>query len=500
MWRHPAIRLLAPILLCLAVSARAESDPTTQPADSDAPTTAELLAEIRLLRKALSDQQRQHEKDLKTLQSQIDELKRDRQASPNAGAAKKDTSQPAVSDDASFGEGDLDQLLAGAASGSSESGESEEGDEGAGEASGEAELDQLLAGAAAPPSGAGAPIQQAAPLSIQGAVQSFNPDISLNGDFLASYSNNEGGDPDDEIQLREVELGFSGAVDAYTRADVLATIGREDGEYKADLEEAYITYLGLPYGLQARFGKMRSEFGKVNAIHRHAIPWIDYPYVIKRFFGEEGLSGTGAEVSWLIPNRWDKYLSLTYEVFNNDNDTLFAGQASDDFTHLLRFKTFNDLSPESTLELGASIATAPNDAGHGSHRSTIEGLDLTYRWKPKEAGLYKSFLWQNEVMFAQADIVGGQESTWGMYSAAEYQFARRWKFGVRYDNTQLPFSSSLHERGYSAYLTFLQTEFLFWRLGYLVTDRNFPEFGNENEQQVFLQMNWTLGTHPAHRY
>src|SRR5262249_24732599 len=151
----------------------------------------------------------------------------------------------------------------------------------------------------------------------------------------------------------------------------------------------------------------------------------------------------------------------------------------------------------STLEFGGSFATAPNDAGHGSHRSQIEGVDVTYRWKPKGEGLYKSLLWQNEVLFAQADIRGGQESTWGMYSALEYQLARQWKIGVRYDNTELPFSSSHTERGYSAYLTLLQSEFVFWRLAYIITDRNFREDGNRNEQQIMLQLNWTLGAHPA---
>jgi hypothetical protein len=232
----------------------------------------------------------------------------------------------------------------------------------------------------------------------------------------------------------------------------------------------------------------------------HALPWTDYPLVVKRYFGEDGLSGAGGELSWLVPNPAKKYILLTYEIINNDNDSLFAGEKSDDFAHIAHLKSFFDLSSTSTLELGGSVAEAPNTSGHGSHRSLVEGFDMTYRWKPKDAGLYKSFLWQNELLLAQADLIGGQESTWGMYSAADYQFSRQWKVGARYDNTQLPFSSSLHERGYSVYLTFLQSEFVFWRLGYLITDRNFPVEGNFDEQQLFLQLNWTLGAHPAHRY
>lgn len=365
--------------------------------------------------------------------------------------------------------------------------------------SAEDELDSLLGGAT-PVASSAASKPSGVLGALQGAVQSFNPDISLNGDMLAQFSTREGGKIDDEFIFRELEIGFSGAVDPYTRADVIATIGREDDKYEADLEEAYLTFLQLPYGLQARAGQFRADFGRANGIHVHALPWPDYPFVIQRFFGEEGLLGAGGELSWVVPNPWGQYLSLSYEFFNNDNDVIFAGSESDDFTHLFRAKTFRDLSSESTLEFGGSFATAPNDAGHGSHRSMIEGLDFTYRWKPKGEGLYKSLLWQNEVLFAQADIRGGQESTWGMYSAVEYQFARQWKIGTRLDNTQLPFSSSKTERGYSAYLTFLQSEFLFWRLAYTAIDRNFYEDGNRNDNRFMLQLNFTLGAHPAHKY
>jgi hypothetical protein len=366
------------------------------------------------------------------------------------------------------------------------------------QAGAEGELDALIAGAAPAPAAEAKPGGVVG--TIQSAIQSFNPDISLNGDFLAMYRNHEGHKPTAKFDFRELELGFSGAVDPYTHADVIATIAHEDNEYKADLEEAYLTFLQLTYNLQARVGKYRAEFGRANPTHLHALPWTDYPFVIQRYFGEEGLSGTGGELSWLVPNPWKQYIALTYEIMNNDNDTLFAGDQADDITHLLRLKTFRDLSPASTLELGTSFATGPNDHGHGSHRSTVEGFDLTYRWKPKGAGLYRSFLWQTEVLAAQADIRGGQESTWGMYSAAEYQFARQWKFGLRYDNTQLPFESSFHEYGYSAYLTFLQSEFLFWRLAYMYIDRNFRDEGVSDEQRIMLQLNFNLGTHPAHKY
>ena len=335
--------------------------------------------------------------------------------------------------------------------------------------------------------------------SVGRAFQSSNPDISVNADFVGHYSNREGGTLDDEFLFRHFEIGFSGNIDPYTRADIFVGIGRHDGEWHTHLEEAYLTYLGLPWDLQVRAGRFKSTFGKANPQHLHALPWVEHPLVIQNYFGHEGLSGDGMGVSWLVPNPWDKYIELTYEVINNDS-SLFAGAETDDFVHLAHLKNFFDLSDASTLEAGFTFATAPNDEGHGGNRTMVEGFDLTYKWRPPEAGRYKSFLWQTEVLAAQADLRGGQETTWGMYTAADYQFARRWVLGTRYDFSQMPYSSSLREHGYSAYLTFLQSEYLYWRLGYQYTDRNFRVHGDLGEHELFLQCNFSLGTHPAHEY
>lgn len=335
--------------------------------------------------------------------------------------------------------------------------------------------------------------------SVGRAFQSFNPDISINADFVAHYSNREGGEFDDEFLFRHFEIGFAGNIDPYTRADIFLGIGRHGGEWHTHLEEAYLTYLGLPWDLQVRAGRFKSTFGKANPQHLHALPWVEYPLMIQNYFGDEGLSGDGMGVSWLIPNPGDKYIELTYEVINNDS-SLFAGEETDDFVHLFHLKNFFDLSAASTLEAGFTFATAPNDEGHGGNRTMVEGLDLTYKWRPPETGKYRSFLWQTEVLAAQADLRGGQETTWGMYTAADYQFARRWVAGARYDYSQMPYSSSLHEHGYSAYLTFLQSEYLYWRLGYQYTDRNFRAHGDKGEHELFLQCNFSLGAHPAHGY
>jgi hypothetical protein len=192
-----------------------------------------------------------------------------------------------------------------------------------------------------------------------GGWQSFNPNISVIGDFLGQYTSheNEGDRPDDEFIFRELEIDFSGMLDPYARADVVVSVERhfeEEDEHEhedehegprghthshgfaVDLEEAYLTALTLPYGLQARAGRMREPFGKVNQVHLHALPWVNYPLMIQNYFGDHGLIGDGVEMSWLVPT--SHYLELIYDLFNNNNDSAFAGEEYDDFVHLFRAK------------------------------------------------------------------------------------------------------------------------------------------------------------------
>jgi len=368
---------------------------------------------------------------------------------------------------------------------------------------------------------------QAPAPSGRGLWQSFNPDISVIGDMVGHVTSHEnehehGSErPDDEFIFRELELNFSGTLDPFARADVVVAIHREfgheeDGEeqedhehesprthahehgYVVDIEEAYLTTLSLPHGLQARAGRIRERFGKVNPTHLHALPWVDYPLVIKNYFGPEGLVGDGAELSWLAPTR--NYLELVYEIFNNSNESSFAGEEYDDVVHLARANSLFDLSDTTTLELGGTVATAPNDNGHGGNRTWLEGVDLTMKWRPLEEGLYKGLAWQSELLLSQKDTDEGEIDTWGAYSSLEYQFDRRWKTALRYDYSEFPDFENFRERGISTYLTFMQSEYVFWRLGYMFVDRNFHDPEEEDEHIFWVQLDFGLGPHRAHAY
>ena len=72
-----------------------------------------------------------------------------------------------------------------------------------------------------------------------------------------------------------------------------------------EIEEGFLTLTSLPGGLLAKVGKMKEQFGKVNTLHAHTLPWIDVPIVMKNFLGgEEGLNDSGLSVSKLLLNPW----------------------------------------------------------------------------------------------------------------------------------------------------------------------------------------------------
>ena len=340
--------------------------------------------------------------------------------------------------------------------------------------------------------------------------QGFNPDISAIGDFLARGGQIPKGETPDSLSaddksrlsLREVEFGFSNAVDPYGRADLILAIEREeDGSYSPDIEEGYFTYTNLPYDLQARFGKFYSVFGKANMYHTHAMPWVDKPLPIRTFFGEEGLNDSGGEISWLVPNPWDKYIELTFALQGNGNEADFAGSDSGGLMYVTHLKNFFDIDNDSSFEFGGSFATGTNGSGiSGGSHTNVEGVDLTYKWRPQREGLYKSLVWMNEALWNQKDEGDNSKvNSYGWYSSLEYQFTRRWSVFGRCGYTQYPDSSSLHENSYSAGLTFHQSEFMFWRLQFEHTKgENYA--GDVNRNMIFLQADFLIGLHPAHKY
>jgi hypothetical protein len=320
----------------------------------------------------------------------------------------------------------------------------------------------------------------------------MNPNISVVGTFDSNWSNDKIDPKCNSLDLSELEVAFQSVIDPYARADVFVTFPADEDP---EVEEAFLTSLNLPAGLQLKLGKFHSNFDKVSNAHRHAWPFADTPNVIQNIFGEEGLSETGTELSWLVPNPWDLYIELSGGISKQMNEISFNSGETNDKLYIAHLKFFFDLAPSQTFEVGMSGASGINDP-EGHERTYLEGLDLTYKWKPLQANTYKSFTFQNQFLFSQRGQATDNVNSWGFYSLSDYQLAQRWHLGVRYDYSQFPDDNKKKEQAGSAILTYKPSEFQDLRLQYKHTARNY----DFDADALYFEWIWVIGAHGAHPY
>jgi hypothetical protein len=320
--------------------------------------------------------------------------------------------------------------------------------------------------------------------------QLFNPDIFVVGDFTGHYGSRSNLPEANRFSLREAEFGFQSAIDPYARGTFFFAV--PDGE-SLELEEGYATLTALPLGLQARVGKFRSIFGKINRLHAHDLPQTDTPDVITAFFGEEGLVGSGVHLNKLLPTPWFSQFDL--EVANTESTPFFGHDRLTKPLLVGHLKNFFNLSDNNSLEVGVSAvagARGPEDMTRGSG---VGGIDITYRHITPS--LVKNFTWQTELLGAtQEHPFNGKGSLFGGYSFLEYRFKQRWDVGIRFDYTQLPLLASASTWAVAPYINFWQSEFGRLRLEYK------HAFGTNapSSDRLWAQYTMIMGVHPPHPF
>ena len=328
------------------------------------------------------------------------------------------------------------------------------------------------------------------------------------------------------FRLQEAELVVSSAVDPTLRADLVLSLASDlDGNFTADLEEAYVTTLSLP-SVALRAGKFHLPFGRHNPLHTHAYPFIDPPLPNVLILGPEGLNSVAVEASILIPLDW--FVELTLDVADGHSDTLFRSNRFGGLAYGGRLRTLVELGDETTLELGGSYFGGKNFTDGWSH---AVGGYVNVHWRPAGRELYNQIVWQAEyigllrtgpsailpvpcgdnptcsapdaALIAQAEVPSG---VGGFYTYLAAQVARMWWVEARFDAVGYPrgeavqsadpaFVNPLAKRQHrvTALGAFAPTEFTLVRLQYSYQ----PE---QDAHQVLLQLAVTLGAHPAHAY
>ena len=391
-----------------------------------------------------------------------------------------------------------------------------------------------------------------APLTLGGAgpaaAKVLNPDISVIGDFLGAAGNGANrGEP--SLQMHESEVGFQEVIDPYARADFFISFG----EHGVDLEEGYLTFTALPAGLQLKVGKMRAAFGRVNPLHNHVLPWTDRPLVSQNLLnGEDGMDDAGLSLSRILPAPKGIFLEGTAQVFRGDTDGVFQADKRSHVSTVGHLRLYRDLSESTNIDLGGSFARGHSPWADAWNQ--LYGADATLRWKPLRRAIYHSFVARSELIWSRNQIdpghvlgtsgiiigcisvypgggfcpmplIPGGRSTstpFGFYVSGDYQLARRWFLGARFDRSERvrclptnpattascgfvgttgqlinPFAGPLlQDTGGSLLLTYWPSEFSQIR-GQLRRTR-YGEGLTANE--LLFQFQFSMGAHGAHPF
>ncbi len=364
--------------------------------------------------------------------------------------------------------------------------------------------------AAAPPPPATPPVQtqEAALASIsQGgpnlggaggsAAKALNPDISVIGDFIGAFGGNSQQntvslEPIPALQMHESEVGFQSIIDPYARGDFFISFG----EQGVNLEEGYITFTALPAGFIAKVGKMRSAFGKVNTMHNHVLPWVERPLVSNNLVaGEDGIDDAGFSIEHIIPAPKGIYLNATGQLFRGDSGDVFHSSQRSDVSAVAHLRGYKDLNESTNLDLGVSYARGHNDQG-SDFLTHLYGVDATLRWKPLRRSIYHSFVARSEFIWNDRQQLPATQKSFGYYASADYQLARRWFLGGRFDHSDRSRNDALTDKGGSVVLTYWPSEFSQLRGQY-----RFTRYANSiDAHELFVQLIFSLGAHGAHPF
>src|SRR5438046_2990633 len=387
--------------------------------------------------------------------------------------------------------------------------------------------------------GAGASLTQ--PITIGGGKNYMN--ISLDGLFALAYSSAkdldhiEVGDHDPQqrgFNARNIELAFDGAVDPYFEgfANIVFKLDN-DNETDVEVEEAFMQTTSLPFNLQLKAGQFFAAFGRLSPTHPHTWDFADTPLVNGLFLGLDGLRGVGAQTSWTLPLPWYSQLifasqngrgSTGFSFRNPGDDGMFFDRITtdrevrglQDFVWIPRFENSVNLSETQTVLAGVSGAFGSNETGANS-RTQIYGADLLYKWKSARAeGGFPFVKWQTEFMYRRFEAGHGANDSfpvaetfhdWGLYSQVLWGFKKGWVAGIRGDYVHMPDSECTDDLDrqsrsrISANLTWYPTEFSKLRLQYNhdFLQENFFLSARQVES-VFLQWEFILGAHGAHKF
>lgn len=327
---------------------------------------------------------------------------------------------------------------------------------------------------------------------------------------------------EDGFNFNYAELVIGASVDKYFDLKGVFHLSEDDFE----VEEAYATTRSLPYHLQLKMGKFKSDFGYLNNKHRHNYNFYETPLVYQAILGDHGLNEVGAQLQYVFPA--PHYVMMGVEVLEGDNEQSFGTEGFmevDDVDQpnlwLGYIKTSLDIGG-GTMLAGASIAKGDSrinhledegdEPGHAfAGETTLYGADLTYKYY---FAADHAITWQSEYIYREMDGTkyepGEDEASMkkeqaGYYTELVYQYDKNWRTGVQYsaisqnDVNNVSIEDDMYVT--SAMLEYNPSEFSRIRLQYNHNSALYTDEGEKNNKdEIILQFNYAIGAHGAHAF
>jgi hypothetical protein len=222
------------------------------------------------------------------------------------------------------------------------------------------------------------------------------------------------------------------------------------------------------------------------------------------------LNDAGLSLSKLFPNSF-LYVEAIGEVYRGEVESLFSAPRRQDVALVGRLRVYRDLSESTNLEAGGSLAHGTNEEGAGFH-TTVYGADVSLRWRPLRRAIYQRLLLRSELFWSRRErperaMVNGNtdevtllgnvaDQAFGFYVSADYQFARRWFAGARYDSSERAADPSLRDEAGSLLLTFWPSEFSQIRGQF----RRVSYADGPAANELLFQFLFSIGAHGAHPF
>lgn len=336
----------------------------------------------------------------------------------------------------------------------------------------------------------------------------LNPQVTLFTNHLYRLDDRPvikgGARVDERYRLRANEVDLRAAVGPYADGVAILAVPETPGGFDAKFEELYATINNYPFwdkppaGLKVKLGRFRTEMGIINRLHTHDLPFITRPQVFDQFIGGGGYQSEGVSTQIFVPHPLPDpgTLQLTLQAVSDADKLRIASGAGDAENYVGNLHYQRSFARNHFLDVGLFGSHT-----RGSRTVNTYGLDVTYKYRPRQRGQYQSWIIGGEAFLGDSEPVsptGNNTEPFGYFLWTQYQFDQRWYAGVRYDHTDLVSNPDQQISGLLPYVSYYWSEQLRTRLGYQRTWSDLPD--RDRHYTLFFEFNFWFGSHPPHPY